>query len=686
MAKLPSFFPRFLPAPPPNPFARHRPQGRGQYQRIAIGDGSAYILARTNTGRLMQRSRNRGSLQAGVDSGQVTAFRPAEHVKPAAAGFIAKLALKFAQARGWIPGNQTMEQGASAAASPSTFALTLYQERYDRRAKMAECRVLFMEDTRINKACWMYAGEAVRGGAQILINGADKQPRGSSGNRINKASEAAREIQDSINPRLVSWACMQIVEGDLFTQAIVSMEGDRWIKAKRMPATSIERLTDDTDEFINPVHAFEQVDVSTNETVASFSMATMEHSRWYEIDGDRYGTSYLMAARRKARLQDIMEEAQAVRRMTRATQRVLYNVGTPDKPTDNQEEIEKFKEDNGFVEGTREIMDPDNIAGDVYANGLVTATSIGSDAHVSDIEDLRYASEVLFAGLPTPGILFAMNLQGISQDVIEGVRAEWLKSTIMLTDKMRQHIKFHFELNLLLRGILPETISYSIHFSESSTETATDIVNRVLTLRRNTIGVGLNAQPDPLISRKKALSEIADFINVPDVDAELALIKLELKQDMQQMVAHQAASAGAMANASGLTASGQNQSGSRTMQKTQTGTPHQVANSGNVALSRGLGGAPKPPDKTAGDSGAFPEIPDPDSPDQPVPETNMLVVREAQGFAAGGGHYALPFGVEYGQPQDFSGDGVAANGKLDQILQALHYLLSQDQERTEAGR
>jgi hypothetical protein len=463
------------------------------------------------------------------DSGMVTAYRPADYVKENQWGLIARITETWKRISGYTPSSLTTEQGSAGSASPATYQLTLYQQRYDRRAVIAECRQMFIDDARCRRSVQMFAGEAVRGGVNITVTTGG---RGTTGQRARIAQEEARNIKKMVDPILASWATMLCIEGDLFVQGALILSGPnpRLVKAKKMPTAAMERLTDDADEFIDPMAAFAQVDVATNAEVATFPLALMYHARWDYIDGERYGEPAIVAGRRKRRLLELQEEAQAVRRMSRAPKRNLFQIGNKDNPMD-EKAIIAFRERNGFVEGKKEIFDPANVAMDYFGNGLTSVQNIDSDSGVSDIADLQYAQNVLVStAYPTPGVLFNLDAATVGQDVIDGVRGEWLKSTVALSDKMVEVVRFLYELALLVRGVHPDTVDYTIHFSESSMETPSDLVDRVLKLRRNIIGLGPTAQPDPLISKRLAIQHLSDIMDIDDVDAMINEINTELAE------------------------------------------------------------------------------------------------------------------------------------------------------------
>ncbi len=331
--------------------------------------------------------------------------------------------------------------------------------------------------------------------------------------RLKQAQNILSAVQAIVNGKLESWAKMLIVEGDLFLQLIVSEEG-QLVDVKRMPAASMERNTDDTDEFIDPLKAFSQVDIMTRETVATFPIGLMHHLRWDHVDGERYGTSELISARRIRRLLEIVEEGQVIRRMTRAAPTRLWNIGNQ-VDSGNIDDIKEFKQNNGFVEGARDIYDPREIAKDFFGDGLVSVQTVDTEGAIGEIEDINYFANLYTAsGLPTPSPIYGFDAYQINRDILDSIRAEWLKETQILTGMMEQAIRWICDTALALNGFMHELTPYKIAFSVSTVEEPHEVQNRVI-----------EAYEAGLLSQKTAVQTISEYYNINDVDNELQAIQ-----------------------------------------------------------------------------------------------------------------------------------------------------------------
>lgn len=475
--------------------------------------------------------------QAKTDSGMLSNYQPATHIKSSAMQrMISNINSIFLNVFRHVDPELTSEQGSSATAAPSVYQFVLWQERYERRAIIQEVRQAFDDDPRIQRACRMFGREAVRGGIVIVLKSGNNSLSEES---LSKAQAVAERVQKIVNPLLESWAVYTPIEGEQFTQAVVKgdVPNGELIRAKRMPTSSMERNTNDADEFPDPYRAFSQVDILTNGTVADFQLALMHHTRWNWIDGDRYGKSELISIRRLRRLVLLCEDAQARRRISRAPQRVHWKFGGVfggEIITPEWDVINRFKEENGFVMGVREQFDPTEVGRDTFGT-LVEPIVVKGDQTVHEIDDLRYLQNVMAVGLPTPGPIYNLDAEKVNRDVVGDLRAEWLKQTQTLSGKLEDIIRWLMDLGLLLQGILPEAVDYTVRFSESTVETPSEMVKRVVEARSASIGTGRNAIPSPLISLRTAITTIAEHFDLQDIPDEEQAILQEIQSALQSI-------------------------------------------------------------------------------------------------------------------------------------------------------
>lgn len=420
---------------------------------------------------------------------------------------------------------RTTEAGTSATSSPSNELYELYQLRYGRRAIIEDIRKLLLDEPRLDRAVWKMGREAVRKGVRATVE--SKATRGPTAGVARRAQSIIDDtLRDcGITPeRLRSWAVALPTEGDLFVQ-LVAM-GDRLVDAKRMPAISMERNTDAQERFFDPDRAFSQMDITTDTAIASFPAWSIVHARWKHWDGERYGQSAYVQLRRPARNLQLMEQAQVIRRIVRAALRLFHQVGSKENPG-SQKDLDAYKAQNSWLTKAAGGFDPKNVAVDIFGNGNTTVTALPGDPNLEKIDDLEHYQDVFVSGTGAPHAMIGLAAKDINRDILKQQIEEWLKEIQDLTDAIAAVVRGILDLALLLKGIDPKSISYTLHFTSNSRETALERQERVAKARQNTIGSGRNAQPDPLIPKRLAVATIAEDYDVRDVDALLDELEQE---------------------------------------------------------------------------------------------------------------------------------------------------------------
>lgn len=448
------------------------------------------------------------------DAGQVTAFQPALYVKPQ--GPIQRLQSAWSAFLGKPTDRSTTEQGASSAASPVNFYLTLWSQLFGRRARIEDTRLLYLSDPRVFASANMYVDVALKGGPKIIVQGKNR--------RDKRAQEIAKKVQRIYNASLVQeWGKGLIIEGDLFVQHCVDPETHELFKAVAMPGVGMQRLVNDADQFMSEERAFEQVDSMTFEHVAYFPSSLMTHTRWSKINGDQYGTSELVTARRLIRAIELCEQALTISRMVRAPLRRLHNVGTPEN-TSSAQELLNYKAENGFFTGKNEAYNPQSVMIDYYANGNVKIDTLIGDPNQAQVDDIRYMSEVLFCALPTPGAFFGFGIREAKRDVLEDMKRLWILKHSKLQDAINEPVAHGFELALVLAGIDPSLIDYSITWGGGTLDTITETVDWLAT-----------AKAAKIISQRTAVSVLAQRMGDMDFESELSEIERDNESAKPEM-------------------------------------------------------------------------------------------------------------------------------------------------------
>ena len=317
-----------------------------------------------------------------------------------------------------------------------------------------------------------------------------------------------------LNPaKLRSWAWALPLEGDLFVQLVVA--DNRVVDAKRMPSASMERNTDSQDRFFDVARAFSQIDVQTNADITQFAAWQIHHERWNHLDGERYGKSEYLQLRRPSRNLQILEQAQVIRRITRAALRLLHKVGNKDNPA-LPKDVEEYKRTNNLAAQSGGGFDPTVTLRDYFGNGLTEVVPIPGDPNLHEIADLEYFRDVFAAGTGVPKAMLGWADKEINRDILKDQIEQWLKEVQDLTDAIKNVLRAILDLALLLAGIDPETVPYELVFSQNTTETATERQTRVAA-----------AMQAGLIPRRIAVGAISEDYDFDDVDEVLTEIEAD---------------------------------------------------------------------------------------------------------------------------------------------------------------
>lgn len=457
-------------------------------------------------------------------------------------GLVSRIGRLFSRERARpADGGNTTESGTSATASPSVEMFELWALRYERRAVIADIRKLLMDDPRPARAAWKRAREAVRTGVSASVHHTAK--RGPTAGRYNRAQAIMdRTLKDcGITPaKLRGWAVALPTEGDLFVQFVA--QGNRIVDAKRMPAASMERNTDSQDRFFDVSRAFSQLDIQTDTTVANFSAWQIHHERWNHWDGERYGQSDFIQLRRPFRNLQLMEQAQVMRRIARAALRMFHQVGSKDAPG-TQRDLDDYIARNNLDAASNGGFNPKVVTKDYFGNANTSITAIPGDPNLEKIDDLEYFQDNAALGMGTPKGIIGWASKDLNRDILKQQLDEWLKEVQDLTDAVGNAIRALLDLALLLEGIDPATVDYSLTFSQNSRETAAERQERISKARQNTKGAGKNAVPDPLIPKRVAVAAIAEDYGFRDVDAIIEELAVEEAEEAERAQARSEAAA-----------------------------------------------------------------------------------------------------------------------------------------------
>ncbi|HEY6329540.1 MAG TPA: hypothetical protein VI756_09385 [Blastocatellia bacterium] len=407
------------------------------------------------------------------------------------------------------PDSATTETGASASASPRVAEIArLYVERYDRRTVILEVKEMLARNPLVAQATQMFVDTAVSKGFSVTVE--RTRSRGTTAGTQNAAQREIDRINRVCNiaEKVPSWGRMLLTEGDLFIQ-LVEYAGEM-VDAEAMPSVGIERMTNERDKFPEPLSAFRQIDVATNEVLAEFALWQIVHARWNYRDGERYGASQYLQMRSLSEIFMGMLNDMQVRRRTRGPARRFHRIGTPEKPG-TREQLNEYVRQNNLNDLARKGQLTPML--DYYGTGNVDIKDLAGDANLDQIKDVELILNVLMPRTGTPKGLIGFG-ETVSRDILDEQREIFYTNQDLLIDQITWLLNRVYGFGLMLKGINPDAIVYSIQFEDRMSEAAK--------LAKVQNYLELYSADPPLITPSQVIKRIAPYLNVQDVPAFIA--------------------------------------------------------------------------------------------------------------------------------------------------------------------
>jgi hypothetical protein len=423
-----------------------------------------------------------------------------------------------------LPGEST-EIGTSATPSPAIDQfLRLTTDRYQRRQIIVDVRQMLAQNPLIAEAASVFVDSAVSKGFAATVE--RTSARGVSGGNQRKAQRIIdRTVKEcDLRNKIPSWGRMMLAEGDLFLQNIEHPAARELTNIKRMPAAAMERLTDETDSFTDPLRAFRQVDTTSNTEVANFALWQVTQARWNFVDGERYGNSQYLELRG---LEPAFREAlrdMLIRRHSRGPLRLFHSVGNKEHPGKDAD-MQQYMRWNNLTDLEKEgKLTPRT---DFFGNGNTTVTALQGDAKLGDVADIEFILNCLF-----PRLKMAKGLIGfgekVARDILDEQREFMYTAQDLLIDVLEWGaIRPSLDMALLMQGIDPDSIIYAVQFEERMTEAGK--LARLEAL--------LEVREAGLMTDEQFWERASIYFNVKDVKAFVA--QLEADREKKKLASQQ---------------------------------------------------------------------------------------------------------------------------------------------------
>lgn len=401
--------------------------------------------------------------------------------------------------------NLTAEKGSRV---PSDVAIERHYRNLmfvdtERRAMVALMREMDRKDGRVKRIHNLVSRDVIRGGLVLEVN--DKR---SSETLKREWSGFKARLQLGLAEKLRSDARGMVMEGNLAHQLVLN-EQQQVAAAVRMPSDTIVPIVAANGRFQNPAAAFEQRDVMTGQTLASFAAWQLQLSR---LDPDNFddlgsmGRPMLDSVATTWRKLVMTEEDLVLRRRMRAPLRFSHVLEGASK-----EEIEAYRKD---VEGEK-----GEISTDFYSSRKGGVTAIQGDENLGEIGDVAHLLDTFFAGSPAPKGLFGYT-GGLSRDILEDLKRSYYDEVDGMQDLLASAYILAFRIHLLFRGIDPGPDEFLIRFAERRTETpnqAADLALKYMALNmpQDEIDLYLGWDPDVLAAKRKEAARSRDPYPMP---------------------------------------------------------------------------------------------------------------------------------------------------------------------------
>jgi hypothetical protein len=314
----------------------------------------------------------------------------------------------------------------------------------DRVSRVRLAREMYDTDTRYEGIVDTLARDATKGGFQIEVENNDEAQAIANGlmTRLKLAT------------RLDDWVRLSLRDGDSFYELGVTNEREI-VQVTRKPTLHMRRNSDKTDRFPEPKMAYWYADemymMQPGPDSLWFAEWQILHVRWKHDEGNRYGRPLLSSGRTAWKRIKEGELDVAVRRKTRAGTRYLHVV------EGDETAIEAYRLRNADA-----LNNPGAAQADFYTNRPGSVSAIGGDQHVGSIDDIVHHIDTLWIGSPVPKSILGYG-RDLNRDVLQEQKEQYDETLEAVVGWVKEQMLIPLlELQWLLKGILPETVTYSI--------------------------------------------------------------------------------------------------------------------------------------------------------------------------------------------------------------------------------
>jgi hypothetical protein len=243
-----------------------------------------------------------------------------------------------------------------------------------------------------------------------------------------------------------------------------------------------------------------------------------------------YGTSILNRLRRISRQLRLCEDALVIARLTKATQKIIYKIDvTGMNSIEALAYIKKWKASmrkkrilnpitGEIVNDYNPLRDEEDIFLPVRSQSATDVTPLPGDANISDIADISFLQNRLFAGLKIPKAYMGFEGDTHNRNVITALDIQFARQVRRLQKVLEKGLRHIYDIAFILAGYNPEEIEYKITFPVISTIDALtewQVNQTKLMTAQLILGMGISLPDEWILSNLLGLpkSEVETIVN-----------------------------------------------------------------------------------------------------------------------------------------------------------------------------
>lgn len=327
-----------------------------------------------------------------------------------------------------------------------------------RKAIITDCQTMWRDRETNAAAIQTISSFLTMGGFTVAVSPKEKKPSVEE----QKAQEIINAVilKTRLQQNLKGWMTAFPRDGGLAVEVEVGATGIA--RLTKLPLQMTIQRTDKRGKTyenggeVDISNAYYQTDGLAGKELCQLADWQVMWVDYNAIQGED-GTPQFMSARKTHKQLTSSEDDIFINRKVNAGQHLHHKIGTPEKPG-NIESINKYKQEN-----KDSIKNPLRVSSHFFSDETVDIKTIPGDSNIGNILDVKYqASRYLGAG----GVPCSM-IPGQEPSIIKDSSKESKNAFMARITDMNETIglamkKSIFDLELLINGINPDSISYSV--------------------------------------------------------------------------------------------------------------------------------------------------------------------------------------------------------------------------------